>query len=208
MYVFVVMLAFVGAAAQAGPFDSDDCCRFQRQEGWRYRSDQDGWRYRNRDEVEYWRRHRPRRHHTPRRDYVRDEERGPRLRDTQRGYAAWRAPERDEAYVGWWRPEDGWRDSDRSRRCRPPMHAAGGADARQESAKKAAIKAWQEQVINEHGERFMSFESAYVIDQHCDPARVGEGAIIELKRCVVTAAPCLKPKEGDQRADDEPQPPQ
>jgi hypothetical protein len=192
MYLFVVLLAFV-SSAQAQTFDrSDGCCRWQRQGEWRYRKD-----------VESWRRHNVRRHHRHRRFEAKEEERGPRIREAQGGYPAWRAPEKDEAYRGWWRPEDGWRESDRDRRCRPPMHAAGAADARQEAAKKAAIKAWQEQVINEHGERFMTFDVAYIIDQHCDPARVGEGAIIELKRCVVTAAPCLKPKEGDQRGDEE-----
>jgi hypothetical protein len=77
------------------------------------------------------------------------------------------------------------------------MHAAGAADARSETARNNAVKSWQEQVINEHGERFLNFEAAYVIDEHCDPARVGETNIVELKRCVVTAAPCLTAREGD-----------
>jgi hypothetical protein len=77
------------------------------------------------------------------------------------------------------------------------MHAAGDADIRADSARNKAIKSWQEQVINEHGERFLNFDAAYVIDEHCDPARVGEERIIDLKRCVVTAAPCLMPRERD-----------
>jgi hypothetical protein len=119
----------------------------------------------------------------------------------QDDYLGWRAPEKGDAYRGWWRPEGGWRDGPRL--CRPPMHAAGAADARAEAAKGMAIKAWQEQVINEHGERFLNYEAAYVIDEHCDPARVGEGNIIELKRCVVTAAPCLTPREEERHADAE-----
>ncbi len=127
---------------------------------------------------------------------MRDENRGSR----QEGYAGWRASDKDDAYRGWWRPESGWREAERdsARRCRPPMHAAGAADARLESAKGMAIKAWQEQVINEHGERFLNFEAAYVIDEHCDPARVGDGNIVDLKRCVLTAAPCLSPREAEQ----------
>ncbi len=66
-----------------------------------------------------------------------------------------------------------------------------------------AIKSWQEQVINEHGERFLNYEAAYVIEEHCDPARVGEGNIIELKRCVITAAPCLSPAETERHRDEE-----
>jgi hypothetical protein len=83
------------------------------------------------------------------------------------------------------------------------MHAAGDADARKENALNMAIKAWQEQVINEHGERFLNFAAAYVIDKHCDPARVGEGNLLDLKRCVVTAAPCLTPHDGDKSAEGE-----
>ena len=137
---------------------------------------------------------------------MRDEDRSPGSRETRDGYLGWRAPERGEAYRGWWRPEGGWRETgqhDSPRRCRPPMHAAGAADARLESARGMAIKSWQEQVINEHGERFLNFEVAYVIDEHCDPARVGEGNIIELKRCVITAAPCLSPPDGDRPHHDE-----
>jgi hypothetical protein len=60
-------------------------------------------------------------------------------------------------------------------------------------------------VINEHGERFLNYDAAFVIEEHCDPARVGnDKAIIELRRCVVTAAPCLKRYEGDRsREEDE-----
>jgi len=125
---------------------------------------------------------------------------GWRRREKEDGYGKWRSPERNAAYLGWWRPEGGWRDSelrDGPRRCRPPMHAAGDADVRTESARNKAIKSWQEQVINEHGERFLNFDAAYVLDEHCDPARVGEERVIDLKRCVVTAAPCLTPRETD-----------
>jgi len=62
-------------------------------------------------------------------------------------------------------------------------------------------------VINEHGERFLNYDAAFVIEEHCDPARVGESNVIELRRCVVTAAPCLKRYEGDRsREEDERRP--
>jgi hypothetical protein len=187
-YLLVVLLAFA-SSAQAQSFARDE----------------DGWRYYRHERPRYRPQVKRYRHHV--RHRVRADDDSARNRETQRGYATWRAPERDEAYRGWWRPDNGWRDADVQagpRRCRPPMHAAGGADARIDSARGAAIKAWQEQVINEHGERFLNFEVAYVIDEHCDPARVGEGTIVDLKRCVVTAAPCLAQRDGDRpRGSDE-----
>ncbi len=167
IYLLVAFLAFANSA-QAQIFGGDNGGRWwHRYEGMRYR-----------EYAEFRRRHYVRRHHRHWRHFVRDEDRGSRDRETLGVYIDWRAPERGEAYRGWWRPEGGWRETDLRdgpRRCRPPMHAAGAADARVEAARGAAIKAWQEQVINEHGERFLSFEAAYVIDEHCDPARVGEG---------------------------------
>jgi hypothetical protein len=78
-----------------------------------------------------------------------------------------------------------------NRECKEPIKAAGAAAIRLSKAKKNAIKAWQEQVINTHGERYINFELARVIDDHCDPARVG-GSMgpLSLKRCVITARPC------------------
>ncbi len=186
-YLLVVLLALAGSA-QAHISDRDvSGQRWHGHEGMRYRENAE---LRRRHRLKHYRRHW--RHH------VRDENRGPRSRED--GNAGWRASDREEAYRGWWRPERGWREAehDGARRCRPPMHAAGAADARLKSAKGMAIKAWQEQVINEHGERFLNFEAAYVIDEHCDPARVGENNLVELKRCVLTAAPCLSPREGEQ----------
>ncbi len=88
-----------------------------------------------------------------------------------------------------------------------PLAPIWHADARLEVARNLAIKSWQEQVINEHGEKFLNFAAASIIDEHCDPARVGEANIIDLKRCVITAAPCLTPREGDRpRGDDKGRP--
>jgi hypothetical protein len=187
-YLLIVLLALAGSAQARISDRADSSRRWHGYEGMRYR-----------ENAEFRRRHRIRHHRRHYRHYVRDENRGARGHDAQDGYTGWRAPVKDESYRGWWRPESGWRDAgqDGARRCRPPMHAAGAADARIEAAKGMAVKAWQEQVINEHGERFLNFEASYVIDEHCDPARVGENNIIELKRCVLTAAPCLSPREGE-----------
>lgn len=77
------------------------------------------------------------------------------------------------------------------RECKEPIKAAGEAAIRISKAKKNAVKAWQEQVINTHGERFINFENARVVDEHCDPARVGGGmGPLNLKRCVLVARPC------------------
>jgi hypothetical protein len=181
--------------------------RHYRQRWRHYEGDDDrSWLHRERREgYRVWRhraRYRTWRHHEREEGYQ-----GWRRREKEEGYRGWRHPERDEVYRGWWRPEGGWREAesrDGPRRCRPPMHAAGDADARVETARNLAIKSWQEQVINEHGERFLNFGAAYIIDEHCDPARVGEGNLLDLKRCVVTAAPCLTPREADRpRGEDE-----
>jgi hypothetical protein len=182
-YLLIAFLAVAGVS-RAQAYDRDDG------DGWRRRDrvhccrrDDDG-----RDTV---RRHY--RHH--RRFESGDEDRG------------WR---RDEGYRGWWYPEGrqarGWREfviRNGVMRCRPPMHAAGDADARSEAARNMAIKAWQEQVINEHGERFINFAAAYILDEHCDPARVGENNLLDLKRCVITAAPCLTPLSAEERRREE-----
>jgi hypothetical protein len=199
-YLLIALLAFAGSA-QAQISDRDD-------DGWRWR----GHEWRHRKHAEFSRRRYVGRYRRHWRHYVRDEDRGSHDRETQDGYLRWRAPGKGEEFRGWWRPEGGWRESslhNGARRCRAPMHAAGAADARTEAARGMAIKSWQEQVINEHGERFLNFEAAYVIEEHCDPARVGEGNIIELKRCVITAAPCLpsrdedRPRQEEERRPDE-----
>ncbi|MGA7324843.1 MAG: hypothetical protein WBX25_10250 [Rhodomicrobium sp.] len=184
---------------------------------WRDRDMDEGprWVWRLvREDGEGWRR--PRRHRVRHyRENLRRAERfeGRDWRPERYERRDWR-PERYEGRD--WRPEkhEG-RDFDKyaGRRCRPPLHAAGDADARLEKARGFAIKSWQEQVINEYGERYINFEAAYVLDEHCDPARVGEGGIIDLKRCVITAAPCLTPRaeglreeaprEGERRREEE-----
>ncbi len=180
-YLFIIFLAFAGFA-QAQPFERDEgggwhrravCCR----------RDEDGREFRRRHYVKRYR------HYSW--HYKRDED--------GRG---WRHSGKGEEDRGWWHPEAGWPDSELRegpRRCRPPMHAAGDADARKENALNMAIKSWQEQVINEHGERFLNYAAAYKIDEHCDPARVGESNVLDLKRCVITAAPCLTPPSADQQ---------
>jgi len=163
---------------------------------WRWRlvrEDGGGWQHRWRH---HWRRH-VRHYGEGERDRERDEDRRGRRYEGDQG--RWWHPERDEGHV--WREAE--RYGGRGRHCREPMHAAGDADARQENARNAAIKAWQEQVINEHGERYINFAAAVVLDEHCDPARVGENNLLDLKRCVITAAPCLTPREGEGRREEE-----
>jgi hypothetical protein len=83
------------------------------------------------------------------------------------------------------------RDRDRDVACKDSVRAAGDAYHLIRAARSSAIKRWQEQVINAHGERFINFETARVIEFHCDPARVGGGnSILDLKRCVIVARPC------------------
>jgi hypothetical protein len=85
------------------------------------------------------------------------------------------------------------RDRDREIVCKEPIRAAGDAYHLLRSAKASAVKRWQEQVINAHGERYINFENARVVSNHCDPARVGGGnTILDLKRCVIVARPCLQ----------------
>jgi len=75
--------------------------------------------------------------------------------------------------------------------CKEPVKAAGAAAIRLSKAEKNAVKAWQEQVINLHGERYINFDNARVIDRHCDPARVGSSmGPLSLKRCLIVARPC------------------
>ncbi len=212
----IAVLAF-SSSAQAQLFENREdgyrrhrtVCHCWRDEGWNEAKAEE-WRrlrYRrwlNREERRGWRyRARHRWHHRREREaYIYEEH-----REREEGYRGWRHPGREEVYRGWWRPEGGWRESalrDGPRRCRPPLHAAGDADVRTDAARNKAIKSWQEQVINEHGERFLNFDAAYVIDEHCDPARVGEERIIDLKRCVVTAAPCLPARDRDAPANEEP----
>jgi hypothetical protein len=83
------------------------------------------------------------------------------------------------------------RERDRQSACKEPVKAAGDAYHLIRAARSSAIKRWQEQVINAHGERFINFDTAKVVDFHCDPARVGGGNNVwDLKRCVIVARPC------------------
>ncbi len=82
-------------------------------------------------------------------------------------------------------------ERERESACKEPVRAAGDAYHLIRAARSSAIKRWQEQVINAHGERFINFDVAKVVDFHCDPARVGGGNNIwDLKRCVIVARPC------------------
>jgi len=208
-YVVVALLVVLAGNAEAQRYEPDEGFGLRHRE----REEAHGWRHRERVRCQCWRdletNEGPRwvwrlvkedGYRWQRRwswqHRIRHYREGWRRREGNEG-RNWRLPERHEDRD--WRPErrEG-RDFDRfaGRRCRPPMHAAGDADARREKARDLAIKSWQEQVINEYGERYLNFEAAYVLDEHCDPARVGEGGIIDLKRCVITAAPCLTlPKE-------------
>jgi hypothetical protein len=105
--------------------------------------------------------------------------------------------------------QHGRRTSEREREqrergsCRDTLQAAGDAYHLVSAARKSAIKRWQEQVINVHGERFINYDNARGPEGgppllRCDPARVGGGnSILDLKRCVVTARPCREPNERD-----------
>jgi hypothetical protein len=104
--------------------------------------------------------------------------------------------------------QHGRRTSERERegrdrdRCKDTIQAAGDAYHLIRAARQSAVKRWQEQVINVHGERFINYDNARGPDGgapklRCDPARVGGGnSILDLKRCVVIARPC---KDADER---------
>jgi hypothetical protein len=95
------------------------------------------------------------------------------------------------------------KDREREGMCRDTIQAAGDAYHLLRAARKSAIKRWQEQVINVHGERFINYDNARGPEGgspllRCDPARVGGGdSIFDLKRCVVIARPCGDPVERD-----------
>jgi hypothetical protein len=90
--------------------------------------------------------------------------------------------------------------------CKETVQAAGDAFHLVRAARASAIKRWQEQVINVHGERFINYDNARGPDGgaprlRCDPARVGGGnSIFDLKRCVIIARPCREPAERDEPA--------
>jgi hypothetical protein len=88
-------------------------------------------------------------------------------------------------------------------RCKATIEAAGDAYHLVSAARKSAIKRWQEQAINAHGERFIDYDNARGPEGgppllRCNPARVGGGnSILDLKRCVVIARPCREANERD-----------
>ena len=82
-------------------------------------------------------------------------------------------------------------------RCKAAIHAVGEADHLKEAAKRSAIHAFQAQVINLYGERFMDYESAKVLDEHFDLAGIGSDVITNTKRYVITARPCLRKNNMD-----------
>jgi hypothetical protein len=89
------------------------------------------------------------------------------------------------------REQERERERERQSACKEPIKAAGDAYHLIRVARSSAIKRWQEQVINAHGERFINFDTAKVVDFHCDPARVGgSNSLWNLKRCVIVARPC------------------
>jgi len=89
------------------------------------------------------------------------------------------------------REQERERDRQRESACKEPVKAAGDARYLIKAARTSAIKRWQEQVINAHGERFITFDLAKVVDFHCDPARIGgSNNLWDLKRCVIVARPC------------------
>jgi hypothetical protein len=95
------------------------------------------------------------------------------------------------------------RESREKGMCRETIQAAGDAYHLVRAARQSAIKRWQEQVINVHGERFINYDNARGPEGgppllRCDPARVGGGnSILDLKRCVVIARPCREAAERD-----------
>jgi len=95
------------------------------------------------------------------------------------------------------------RERERGGSCRDTIQAAGDAYHLIRAARASAIKRWQEQVINVHGERFINYDNARGPEGgppllRCNPARVGGGdSILDLKRCVVIARPCREPNERD-----------
>jgi hypothetical protein len=95
------------------------------------------------------------------------------------------------------------REGRESERCKATIEAAGDAYHLVSAARKSAIKRWQEQAINAHGERFINYDNARGPDGgppllRCNPARVGGGnTVLDLKRCVVIARPCREPNERD-----------
>jgi hypothetical protein len=95
------------------------------------------------------------------------------------------------------------RERERAGLCRENIQAAGDAYHWLRLARASAIKRWQEQVINIHGERFINYSNARGPEGgpprlRCDPARVGGGdTVFDLKRCVVDARPCRNVSEPD-----------
>jgi hypothetical protein len=96
------------------------------------------------------------------------------------------------------------RERERGGACKETIQAAGDAFHLLRAARASAIKRWQEQAINAHGERYINWDNARGPEGRapllrCDPARVGGGnTVLDLKRCVVIARPCRESAAGDE----------
>lgn len=85
--------------------------------------------------------------------------------------------------------------------CRPYISVVGSQYVTTQGAEDSAIKAWQEQVRYEHGERFMNWESADKQQVRCVRSSVGElgskalDMTVKFYRCEVKGRPCMPPFE-------------
>jgi hypothetical protein len=96
------------------------------------------------------------------------------------------------------------------------VRVVGGEHATMDAAKNAATRQWQSAVRYDHGEKFMDLDNARGMRWRCDRSstnesiagRVGEavgGALSSgggfLKRCVISARPCLvgTHRDGEER---------
>jgi len=85
--------------------------------------------------------------------------------------------------------------------CRPYISVVGSQYVTKNGAEDSAVKAWQEQVRYEHGERFMSWESADKQQVRCVRSSVGElgskalDMTVKFYRCEVKGKPCMPPFE-------------
>jgi hypothetical protein len=85
--------------------------------------------------------------------------------------------------------------------CRSYIAVVGSQYVTKNGAEDSAIKAWQEQVRYEHGERFMAWESASKQQVRCVRSSVGElgskalDMTVKFYRCEVKGKPCMPPFE-------------
>lgn len=85
--------------------------------------------------------------------------------------------------------------------CRPYIAVVGSQFVTKNGAEDSAIKAWQEQVRYEHGERFMNWDGADKQQVRCVRSSVGElgskafDMTVKFYRCEVKGRPCMPPFE-------------